>query len=49
MTNWPYYTWNEASGLLIDDDGNQFSPQKFGSAQEAEQYLVDNDFRGSVR
>jgi len=58
MLNWPYYTLN-AQGYLEDEDGYKvlFSTQhtngpdfiQFRSAADAQQYLEENDIRGTVR
>lgn len=46
---WAYYSLS--NGRLIDEDGyegNKAWPS-FASAEEAENWLVDNDERGSVK
>ena len=45
--DWPYYTFNGAQ--LIDEDGAVAFSKIFNSASEAEQWLVDEDIRGSVQ
>lgn len=46
--DWPYYTLE--NGKLVDEAGNIDFPEKtFNSAAEAEKFLEDNDYRGSVR
>ena len=54
MTGWNYYYWYENDGFLRDE-GDDFAlfdskgnPLHFDSAADAEQYLVDNDIRGTV-
>jgi len=44
----PYYFL--VAGKLVDEDGDiVFKDIKFESATQAENYLVENDLRGSVR
>lgn len=45
--DWTYYTFED--GKLLDEEGFQEFDKTFLSADEAEQWLVDNDIRGSVR
>ena len=46
--DWEYYTF--ADGLLCDDDGADCFPgHAWATAAAAEQWLADNDIRGSVR
>lgn len=53
--SWYYYTFQEATGCLIDDRGdvaifnNDGKPVKFSNVAEADKYLEDNDIRGTVR
>lgn len=45
--DWPYYTL-KADGYLWGDDGARFSDKQFANEDEAEAYLIENDYRGSV-
>lgn len=46
--NWTYYTFRD--GRLYDEDGEvAFAGLTFESAADAEDWLVENDVRGSVR
>ena len=51
---WPYYTWDSKTLELVSDEGdklmgNNNKPMQFSYADEAENYLQDNDIRGNVR
>lgn len=48
--DWMYLTLNE-SGCLVDDDGHEANRNwpAFGSWDEANDWLVENDIRASLR
>jgi hypothetical protein len=47
--DWPYLTLND-KGQLVEDDGTIAGDFPiFASRDQAEQYLIDNDIRGTVR
>lgn len=59
MMEWPYFTFDPITGHLFDENDSELGKDVlrdangraivFKSAQDAEQYLVDNDIRGNVR
>lgn len=44
-----YYTFDSATGNLLDDDGDIAFGTKFSSADEADDFLINNDIPGAVR
>lgn len=48
MMSWPYFELR-ADGYLYDEDGTRQFDQVFFDSSEAEQWLEDQDIRGSVR
>lgn len=47
MTHWYYLTFE--NGRLYDEEGYLFVNCEFASASEADQYLIDQDLRASIR
>lgn len=47
MMTWTYVEYK--NGQLFTDEGDLFIVKLFYSESEAEQYLVDNDIRASIR
>lgn len=47
--NWDYYYLN-AQGVIVDEDGDRVFAESvaFTDYREAEQWLVEMDYRGSV-
>jgi len=47
--NWDYYRLND-QGVIVDEDGYQVFAEsvKFADHREAEQWMIEMDYRGSV-
>lgn len=49
--DWPYYRFNPQTGKLYSEDGPADVPaftESFSNASAAQQWLEDNDIRGTV-
>jgi len=44
---WPYYTFKK--GYLWDEHGYKVTPESFASEQEAEEWLLNNNIRATIR
>ena len=47
MFAWSYYTFRD--GKLYDEDDNLAFDKTFADEKDAEQYLIDNDMRVTVK
>jgi hypothetical protein len=47
--DWDYLNYDEISGFLRYDNNDLYIDKRFKSLEDAENYLLDNDLRASIR